>query len=139
MAPDSSPLPPTPAAPAKRRRLKLYLFLFLLACAGLGWLYVYTALHWSYSDGERAGFVQKFSRKGWICKTWEGELAMASMPGTMPQVFPFTVRDRSTADLIEKHMGQRVSLHYEQHMGLPSSCFGETNYFVVQVQPVGGP
>jgi len=29
-----------------------------------------------YSDGERVGYIQKISRKGWVCKTWEGELAM---------------------------------------------------------------
>jgi hypothetical protein len=145
MAPDpSSPTPSpapsaTPARPARRRRWKLFSCLFLLLCLGCVALYVWAALRWSYSDGERAGFVQKFSRKGWICKTWEGELAMATLPGTMPQVFAFTVRDPGTASLIEKSMGRRVSLHYEQHMGLPTSCFGETQYFVTQVQPVPGP
>ena len=137
MATDPPSPPAAPVRPARRRRWKLLSCLVLIAAAGLFWLYLYAALHWSYSDGERAGFVQKFSRKWWICKTWEGELAMASLPGTMPQVFPFTVRDATTAALIEKSMGRRVSLHYEQHMGLPTRCFGETDYFVTAVQPVG--
>ena len=134
----AQPTPPSPAPgrPTRRRPLKLYAFLFLALIATFAFLYVWVALRWSYSDGERAGFVQKFSRKGWVCKTWEGELAMASMPGTMPQIFNFTVRDKGVANLIESSMGQRVSLHYEQHMGLPSSCFGETQYFVTEVQPV---
>jgi len=42
--------------------------------------FTWFTLHWSYSDGERAGFLQKFSRKGWICKTWEGEMAMVTLP-----------------------------------------------------------
>ena len=55
-------------------------FLALLFAA-----YCYIVLHWSYSTGERAGWVQKLSHKGWLCKTWEGEMAMVSMPGTTPE------------------------------------------------------
>jgi hypothetical protein len=99
--------------------------------------YVTVVVHWSYSEGERAGYVQKFSRKGWVCKTWEGELAMASIPGTMPELFRFTVRDDAVAAHLNKTMGQRVALSYEQHRGLPTSCFGETEYFVTDVRPVG--
>jgi len=93
-------------------------------------------LSWSYSEGERAGYVQKFSRKGWVCKTWEGELAMASMPGTMPQVFSFTVRDAAVAAQVNQTMGQRVSIAYQEHRGVPTSCFGETQYYVTGVRPV---
>jgi hypothetical protein len=99
-------------------------------------LYAWSALHVTYSDGERAGYVQKFSRKGWICKTWEGELAMVNLPGAMPEKFVFTVRDDATAAAIDRSMGQRVALHYEQHKGVPTNCFGETEYYVVQVRPV---
>jgi hypothetical protein len=99
-------------------------------------LYTWLALHVSYSDGERAGYVQKFSRKGWVCKTWEGELAMASIPGSMPELFLFTVRDEAVAAQLNQTMGQRVSLRYQEHRGLPTSCFGETAYFVTGVRPV---
>jgi hypothetical protein len=95
-------------------------------------------LNYTYSDGERAGYLQKISRKGWFCKTWEGELAMANLPGAMPQIFTFTVRDDAVAHEIEQRAGQRVSLHYEQHPGVPTSCFGDTEYFIVGVTPVGG-
>ncbi len=97
--------------------------------------YVWVALSWSYSSGERAGFMQKMSHKGWLCKTWEGELSMVAMPGTTPEKFLFTVRDSVVAAAIEKTMGSRVTLTYEQHKGLPTSCFGETEYFVVSVKP----
>ena len=99
-------------------------------------LYTWSALAWSYSEGERAGYVQKFSRKGWLCKTWEGELAMVSMPGTMPEKFYFTVRDDAAADRINRSLGRRVALSYEQHKGVPSSCFGDTEYFVTDVKVV---
>ena len=97
-------------------------------------LYTWSALTWSYSSGERAGYVQKFSRKGWVCKTWEGELAMVAVPGSMPEKFYFTVRNDSVANLINQSLGKRVALHYNQHKGVPTSCFGETEYFVSDVK-----
>ncbi|MCS7101705.1 MAG: hypothetical protein NZL99_08430 [Burkholderiaceae bacterium] len=96
-------------------------------------LYFYLALSWNYSTGERAGYVQKFSKKGWICKTWEGELAMVSMPGAAQEKFFFTVWDDRVAEDINRAMGRRVSLHYEEKVGLPTSCFGETRHFVTKV------
>ncbi len=112
------------------KRIGLY---FLLGVTALIALYLAVVFKWSYSSGERAGWVQKFSHKGWICKTWEGEVAMVSLPGTAPEIFPFTVRDESVAAQITKSVGQRVTLHYEQHRGLPGSCFGDTEYWVDSV------
>jgi len=111
-------------------------FIFLVVVAALFALYAAAVLNWSYSRGERAGYVQKFSQKGWVCKTWEGELAMVSMPGTLAEKFLFTVRDDSVAARINKSMGKRVSLVYEEHMGIPTSCFGDTAYFVTDVRLV---
>ncbi len=96
--------------------------------------YVWISLNWSYSSGERAGYVQKFSRKGWLCKTWEGELSMVAVPGSVPEKFPFTVRDDRVAQLINGAMGKKVNLHYEQHRGVPTTCFGETEYYVTVVK-----
>jgi hypothetical protein len=95
--------------------------------------YVWFMLTWNYSSGERAGWVQKFSHKGWLCKTWEGEMAMVSMPGTTVEKFFFTVRDPEVVEAINRSMGKRVALHYEEKMGVPSTCFGETRYFVSKV------
>ena len=116
--------------------MKRFLALALLALVVVGGLYLWFVAKWSYSSGERAGWVQKFSRKGWVCKTWEGELAMVSMPGTTPEKFYFTVWDDAVAARINQVMGQRVSLHYEQKSGLPGSCFGETPYWVDKVEAV---
>ena len=96
-------------------------------------------LGYSYSEGERAGYVQKFSKKGWICKTWEGELAMATMPGTMPEIFKFSVRDDSVANVLTSTMGQRVSISYAQHKGVPTSCFGESQHYVTAVKKLDKP
>ena len=106
------------------------LFITLVVLAGLVAAYFWVALKWSYSSGERAGWVQKFSHKGWICKTWEGELALVSLPGSSVEKFLFTVHDDATAALIQQAVGKRVALHYEEKVGLPTSCFGETRYFV---------
>ena len=113
-------------------RLKLALSFVALLLLITAW-FVF-AWRWSYSDGERAGWVQKLSRKGWVCKTWEGEQALVSLPGTSSvEKFYFTVHDEATAQAINKVMGRRVNLHYEEKVGLPGSCFGETRYFVTGV------
>jgi|SRR5579864_1400694 len=133
----AAPQPPATPRQGRRRRRAPLLLLALLVLAGAGFaLYVWATLTFSYSSGERAGYVQKFSRKGWLCKTWEGELAMVNLPGAMPEIFRFTVRDGAVAARLDQTMGQRVALHYEQHRGVPSSCFGDTEYFVTEVRPV---
>jgi hypothetical protein len=109
----------------------------LIGAAGLLAIYTWTMLQWSYASGERAGYVQKLSKKGWVCKTWEGELALVSLPGTVSEKFAFTVRDDAVAEQINRSLGTRVSLHYEQHVGLPTTCFGDTSYFITAVIPVG--
>jgi hypothetical protein len=99
-------------------------------------IYFWAVLKWNYSTGERAGWVQKFSKKGWLCKTWEGEMAMVSMPGAVPEKFYFTVWDDAVAGELNKAMGKRVSLHYEEKVGLPTSCFGDTRHYVTRVTAV---
>lgn len=111
------------------------LMILILVVAGLLFAaYIWAMLNWSYSSGERAGWVQKLSNKGYICKTWEGEMALVSLPGSMPEKFIFTVLDDKAAEKLHSLMGKRVSLHYEQHIWLPTSCFGETGYFVTDAK-----
>jgi len=113
-------------------RISAVLIAIVLLVAG----YFLFVFNWSYSEGERAGWIQKFSSKGWLCKTWEGEMAMVSMPGSMSEKFFFTVWDDATAEQINKLMGKRVSLHYEEKVGIPTSCFGETRYYATKVSAV---
>ena len=100
-------------------------------------LWTAIALGYSYSSGERVGYLNKFSKKGWLCKTYEGEISMVNLPGQLAGAFEFTVRDDSIAALINKAQGQRVAVSYTQHKGLPTSCFGETDYFVKGVKVLG--
>lgn len=134
---------PMHLSPGLRQRqqggAKTVLLIALLVVIVLPVLYVELMLHWSYSSGERAGWLQKLSRKGFVCKTDEGELSMIAVPGAAPEKFYFTVRDEAVARQIEQLMGHRVSLHYEQKIGLPTSCFGDTQYFVTAVQAVEEP
>jgi len=98
--------------------------------------FTWFTLTFVYSAGERTGFVQKFSRRGWVCKTWEGEMALVTLPGTVAEKFLFTVRDDALAKKISTDMatGRRMSLHYDQHKWIPNSCFGETEYFVTEAR-----
>lgn len=108
--------------------------LVLLSPIVLLTLYTLMTLNWSYSDGDRSGYLQKFSRKGWICKTYEGELAMSSVPGVAPTIWTFSVRDKAVARQINENLGQKVALHYHEHRGIPTTCFGTTDYFVDSVR-----
>lgn len=128
----------TPAKAPRPSRFSFGRFLLgaLFALIALGALWMYFAWNWSFSKGERAGWVQKFSNKGVFCKTWEGEIALVAMPGAIPEKFEFTVLDDAVAEKINRQMGRRVSLSYEQKIGLPTSCFGETRYYVTNVVSV---
>jgi len=135
-----APAPPPVAVKKKKPRRKwllLPLSIILLPILIVA-LWAWVTLGYVYASGDRAGYIQKLSKKGWLCKTWEGELAMVNLPGSVtPQIFHFTVRSDSIAMLLEKDLGKRVSLTYEEHRGVPTSCFGETGYFVKNVRTLG--
>lgn len=117
----------------KKKTVKVVLLMVAGAavlCAG----YVMIALNWSYSKGERVGYIQKFSEKGWICKTWEGELQMLPVPGALPEKFLFSVRDKAVVGKFNSSIGKKVSVSYEQHKGVPTNCFGESEYYAVEVK-----
>ena len=131
---------PEAAAPPPRkgfkRKTKFMLWMILIVPILLIILYTWSTLHWSYASGYRAGLLQKFSRKGYVCKTWEGEIQQAVVTGMAPVLWQFTVRDGATAAQLNGMLGQHVSLHYNQHIGIPTSCFGDTEYFVDSVSIV---
>ena len=143
MPSDTQPAP-TPVPRSRQvasrawRGLKRLLLFGTLAAVGAAGLYFWAATKFTYSSGQRAGYIQKFSKKGWICKTWEGELAMANIPGAMPEIFAFSLHDDAVAAEINKYLGTQVTLQYEQHLGLPA-CFGETAYWVTGARPMTAP
>jgi hypothetical protein len=136
---DSGEIADAPGPPRRRRRKWPWILLAIVVVVPALIIVAWTAitLNWDYASGTRAGYVQKFSKKGWLCKTWEGEIAMVNVPGAMQERFAFTVRNDSVAALINKAQGQRVVIQYDQHRGIPSSCFGETEYFVKGVRVLG--
>jgi hypothetical protein len=120
---------------ASGKALLLSVLVILLAAGAIA-AYTWAALTWNYAEGERVGYIQKLSKKGWVCKTWEGELAMVTMPGAIPEKFYFSIRSDAVAAQLNKALGRRVSVKYRQHLGVPTSCFGETEYFVSEVATV---
>jgi hypothetical protein len=136
-APDA---PEAPQAPPRRKRrwkwLAIALGAIIVVPGALFAIWSWISLTYTYSRGDRAGYVQKFSERGWICKTWEGELSMVNIPGAAQERWYFSVRNDSIAQVILNHMGSRVSLTYDEHRGVPTSCFGETPYFVSGVRRV---
>jgi len=143
--PDTSESPvvePVVAPPRRRRRWKwviLVLTAVIAVPALLFALWSWISLTYTYSSGDRAGYVQKFSDKGWICKTWEGELSMVNIPNAAQEKWTFSVRNDSVAKAIKASMGTKVALTYEEHRGVPTSCFGDTPYFVTGVRHVPEP
>jgi hypothetical protein len=125
-------------APVRTHRVRRWgltaLVLVLVVPALIFGAWAWVTLNYSYSKGDRAGYVQKLSRKGWLCKTWEGELAMVNLPGAMPEIFRFSVRNDSIARMLEKNIGKRVAVSYEQHVGVPTSCFAETQYYITNMR-----
>lgn len=137
MTTDLAPVPQPQSQPltfGRRNRGKLILVAFLLVVGGGAALWTMATLAFSYSQGDRVGYVQKFSRKGWVCRTWEGELAMTPVPGSTPEIFEFTVPSAAVAATIKEGEGKKVAIHYEEKRGVPSKCFGETHYFVTEVR-----
>ncbi len=128
--------PEHPQSFFRRHRWKIIPITVLALAAGAAGLWTLITLTFSYSDGDRIGYVQKLSHRGWVCRTWEGELAMTPVPGAQPQIFYFTVRDEAVAKRVKEAEGKKVALHYKEHRGIPSSCFGDTTYFISDVRPL---
>jgi hypothetical protein len=142
-APDAPPAEPKPPEAVEPRRTflrrhwgKMTVITLIVVPVAVFSLWAAIALSYDFSTGERVGWVQKLSRRGWMCKTWEGELQMSTIPGSAPMLFQFTVPDDSVADVINRAAGRKVALYYEQHIGVPTTCFGETEYFVTSVRIV---
>lgn len=139
--PTTTPAATRPASPPKppRRSFKSFFWGSLIGALILIGLYTMFMLWWSYSEGERAGVLQKFSKRGWICKTYEGEVAQYIVGGVAPQIWYFSVRDPVLAEQLHKAVGQQVRMHYKEHRGLPTTCFGETDYFADRFEIIGAP
>lgn len=140
----AAPATTTPTAPVapparKPKRIRRFLLRWMTGVLVALAIWTFAALNFTYSDGDRGGVLQKFSRKGWVCKTYEGELALYVVPGMAPEIWEFSVRDETVAKQLSGFVGERVQLHYAEHRGIPTSCFGETSYFVDRVTAAPSP
>jgi hypothetical protein len=126
----------TVGTPKKRHRFRNFLLLLLFLFALGSAIWTWATVTFAYSTGEKTGFVQELTRQGWLCKTWEGALAVAPAPGAAPEVFAFTIRDDSIASALQRALPARVTLTYEHHRGVPTSCFGETPYYITGFRTV---
>jgi hypothetical protein len=118
----------------RRHWLATVIVFIILVPTAFFTLWAEIALHYTYSTGTRAGILQKVSERGWVCKTWEGELQMTAVPGATPEKFVFSARSDSIAAVLSQLSGQHVVVTYEQHKRVPNSCFGDTEYFVTAVR-----
>lgn len=118
-----------------RSPTKFILIAVLVLAIGVS-LWTWLTLSWAYSEGDRAGVLQKFSKKGWICKTYEGELALYVVGGVAPEIWYFSTRDEALAKKLSASVGQRIQLHYSEHKGVPGTCFADTPYFATGFTPL---
>jgi hypothetical protein len=139
MTTPESPAPEPTTGPSRKRRVGRYLAIAVLGPLLLLSLYTWLALHWDYSNGFRSGMLQKISKKGWVCKTYEGELWQSVVAQVAPNVWNFSVRDERVARQLDSLVGQSVRVHYTEHRGIPTTCFGDTPYYVDSVSVVAGP
>lgn len=99
--------------------------------------YIAALYYATFSDGIRTGELIKFSHKGYIFKTWEGELSQG-LSGS--QKFAFSVMDNEP-ELIEQmklNQGKFVKIEYIERYGT-FSWWGETNYYITKVTPEKSP
>jgi hypothetical protein len=107
---------------------RILLWLVVIVVLGIA-AWTAFSLSWAYSEGDRAGVLQKFSKKGWLCKTYEGELALYIVGGVAPQIWSFSTRDEELAKRLSGAVGKNIQLQYTEHRGVPTQCFAETPYF----------
>jgi len=116
------------------KKIKKYLYMALATVVVIIGIYVYWSFFFTYSDGYRAGMLQKFSRKGTIFKTYEGEMILSSVQSNKnvalaSEKFMFSVSDKQVALQLEKLQGKNIVVHYtEKNNTLPWR--GETVYIV---------
>ena len=104
----------------------------VVVAAFLGW----RAVGFTYSSGERVGFVESLSSEGTVCDTFEGMLVMGLSAGGPGTPWQFSVRDRDIAAEIARLKGQRVALQYRQQKGGQLLCFRKTEYIATGVRRI---
>lgn len=127
-----------PALPNKRSKAGKYLRTFLLLLLlGLG-IYFYWKYFFTYSSGNRYGLLQKFSHKGNLFKTYEGEMILSSVRSNnnialASEKFFFSVSTEKVANQLMNLQGQYITVHYKEKNGT-LIWRGESKYIVDSVR-----
>lgn len=116
-----------------KKILAILIVVIMLAFAGW-YAFIYYA---SYSEGTRSGELIKFSNKGFIIKTWEGEISQG-ISGA--QIFKFSVEDnkKEIISKLEKYQGRYVKLKYKERFA-KISWLGDTKYFIIDAVEESSP
>lgn len=113
--------------------MKKVISLLILGIALVTALY-FTFIYYShYSEGTRAGELIKFSRKGVIAKTWEGEISQGISGAT---IFKFSVenKEKDVIKQLQDLQGRYVKLDYFERYKT-FFWLGDTKYFITAVEP----
>lgn len=95
-----------------------------------------TQAHITYSEGSRSGYIKKFSKNGYIIKTYEGDLVQQINGVLTADSFHFTVKDDKIVQDITRALNnnERVEVKYKQQLYLFQALHGDTQYFVTEVK-----
>jgi len=99
---------------------------------------IYVKYFYTYSEGYRAGLLQKFSHKGAIFKTYEGEIILSSVSSSRDvalasEKFLFSVTNKSLVRQFDTLQGQPVIVHYRQK-NAPVFWRGDSPYLVDSIK-----
>ncbi len=121
-----------------QRKIKRILFGVIALVVIFFGLFIYGKYFYTFSDGYRAGLLQKFSHKGNLFKTYEGEMILSSVTANQnvaiaSEKFFFSVTDKSLTSQFDTLQGQMVIVHYEQKHGA-LFWHGESQYIVDSIK-----
>jgi hypothetical protein len=123
-----------------KRRTRKFLLQLLVLIVIFTSIFIYWKYYYTYSNGYRAGLLQKFSHKGNLVKTYEGEMILSSVSGNANVViasekFYFSVTSSKLAQRLDTMQGQMVIVHYKQKNGV-LFWHGDSEYLVDSVKRI---
>jgi hypothetical protein len=123
-----------------KRKIRKTFYWFIALILIVTAIFIYWKYFYTFSDGYRAGLLQKFSHKGNIIKTYEGEMILSSVSSNAnvaiaSEKFYFSVTDKNLAQQLDTIQGRMVIVHYKQKNGV-LFWHGDTEYLVDSVKPL---
>ena len=131
---EQTTVPASTARSGKAKRIVMVIFLIALALLAL---FIWWNYYFTYSEGNRYGLLQKFSHRGNMFKTYEGELILSSVRGNQnvtiaSEKFFFSVTDENIAKKLDELQGQNITVHYLEKKSV-AFWRGDSRYIVDSV------